>query len=59
MARKNSVRVLWADSISIVARVASGVMIGIILLFLLPLITPYIEDALSFGYIRGPKAGGK
>lgn len=53
MARKNSVRVLWANSISIVARVASGVMIGIMLLFLLPLITPYLEDASSFGYIRG------
>jgi len=38
--------------ISIITRLLSGVMVGMIILFLLPLILPYIDDALQYSYIR-------
>jgi class 3 adenylate cyclase len=34
------------------ARILSGVMIGVILLFLFPLLVPYLDHADSYGYIR-------
>lgn len=38
--------------LSRIYRVLSGVAVGLILLFLLPLVVPYVEDATKFGYIR-------
>lgn len=35
-----------------VLRVLSGVAIGMILVFLLPLAIPFVEDATTFGYVR-------
>jgi class 3 adenylate cyclase len=37
---------------SAVTRIISGIMIGIMLLFLVPLVLPYFENAKSFIYIR-------
>lgn len=37
---------------SIVTRLLSGVMVGVMLLLLLPLVIRYVDDAQSFGYIR-------
>jgi class 3 adenylate cyclase len=40
------------QAIAVVARIGSGALIGILLLFLLPLVIPYVENAQSYGYIR-------
>ncbi len=53
---KKSSKVIFYELSSIITRILSGVMVGVILLFLLPLIVPYLEDAKSFGYIRSALA---
>src|SRR5258708_34689207 len=49
---KNSPRVVFLNFSAIVTRLLSGVMVGIILLFLFPLVIHFVDDAPSFGYIR-------
>jgi|ERR1051326_117790 class 3 adenylate cyclase len=49
---KTSPRVLLLNFSSIVTRLLSGVMVGVIVLFLFPLVIHYVDDAPSFGYIR-------
>ena len=51
--------IIFYQLLSIATRVMSGVMIGILLLFLLPLAVPYLEDAGSFGYITTALAAEK
>ncbi len=50
---------LFCQSCSVVARVLSGVMVGVILLFLFPLLVPYLENADSYGYIRSAVSAEK
>ena len=50
--------VFWSV-LATITRVMSGVMVGILLLFLLPLAVPYLENAQSFGYIRSALAAEK
>jgi len=47
-----STKMRWLHTVSISTRIMSGVMVGIIILFLLPLVIPFIEDAAQYGYIR-------
>ena len=44
---------VWLKTFSAMTRICSGMMVGVILLFLLPLAVPYIEEANNYGYIRG------
>jgi len=37
---------------SIVTRLLSGVMVGMILVFLLPLVLPFVDDAMQYSYLR-------
>ncbi len=39
-------------SSSVVMRILSGVMIGLIIIMLVPLVVPYLDNAKSFSYIR-------
>jgi class 3 adenylate cyclase len=50
---------MFYASVATVARILSGVMVGVLLLFLLPLAVPYLENAQSFGYIRSALAAEK
>ncbi|MBI1803608.1 MAG: guanylate cyclase [Ignavibacteriae bacterium] len=47
-----SPRLVLLNFYSTIMRLLSGVMVGLILLFLLPVITPYLENAHEFRYIR-------
>jgi len=47
-----SPRLLLLNFLSTIMRLLSGVMVGLILLFLLPTVTNYLENAHEFGYIR-------
>ncbi len=47
-----SPRLVLLNFLSTIMRLLSGVMVGLILLFLLPTVTSYLEDAQEFGYIR-------
>ncbi len=49
---KNSTQLAVYSLVSIIMRLLSGVMIGFLFLFLLPLAIPYLQNATSFGYIR-------
>src|SRR6266852_4381741 len=49
-------KIKWFNTISVSARILSGTMVGIIILFLLPLVIPYVEDATEYGYIRSALA---
>lgn len=49
---KSSFRLVFLNFSAIVTRLLSGVMVGMILLFLFPLVIHYVDDAPSFGYIR-------
>lgn len=51
--------ILFYQSLSVAARVLSGVLIGILLLFLFPLLVPYLENAASFGYIQSALSAEK
>jgi class 3 adenylate cyclase len=52
MANVLVIKSTWLQFISITARLLSGVMVGIIIVFLLPLVLPYVEDATHYSYIR-------
>ena len=49
---KKSPKIWFLFLSSTVVRIFSGVLIGIMLLFILPLVLPYLDDANSFRYIR-------
>src|SRR5260221_9077309 len=51
-----SKKIGWFKSVSVSARILSGTMVGIIILFLLPLVVPYVEDATDYSYIRSALA---
>ena len=50
---------IFYQACAIITRVLSGVMIGVILLFLLPLLVPYLENADAYSYIRSAVAAEK
>lgn len=52
MSRSVSPAILWYRFISVITRIMGGVMIGIVLLFLITLIVPYMEGAANHSYIR-------
>ncbi len=45
-------RMAFYTSMSVVMRILSGVMIGLLLVMLVPLFVPYLDNALSFSYVR-------
>ncbi len=49
-------KIIWLTSLSVSTRVLSGMMVGVIILFLLPLVIPYVENATDYGYIRSALA---
>src|SRR5438552_8553667 len=51
-----SKKIGWLKSVSVSVRILSGTMVGIIILFLLPLVIPYVEDATDYSYIRSALA---
>ena len=51
-ASKESSKITLLTTFSITTRIISGMMIAILLLFLFPLVVPYVEHATSFSYVR-------
>ncbi|MBI4546689.1 MAG: adenylate/guanylate cyclase domain-containing protein [Ignavibacteriae bacterium] len=49
---KKSKKILFLNVCSITSRVLSGVMIGIMLLFFVPIVIPFMDDAATFRFIR-------
>ena len=47
-----SFRIYYLNTISILTRIASGIAIGILLLCIVPMIVPYVDNANSFQYVR-------
>jgi len=47
-----SFRIYYLRTISILARIVSGIAIGLLLLFVVPMIVPYVDNANSFQYVR-------
>src|SRR5689334_9026693 len=47
-----SLHIAYLTVISVTMRLLSGIAIGIMLLFIVPLVVPYITNATSFGYVR-------
>lgn len=52
MARTSSPQITSLRTFSIAARIMGGVMVAFILLFLIPLVVPYLEGATSYPMIR-------
>ncbi|HMD13426.1 MAG TPA: hypothetical protein VKI62_02235, partial [Bacteroidota bacterium] len=47
-----SFRIYYLHTVSILARIISAVAIGVLLLFVVPLVVPYVDNANSFQYVR-------
>jgi class 3 adenylate cyclase len=48
----NAFRIRFLLTFSVITRILSGVAIGILLLFLFPLVVPYLDRASSYSYIQ-------